>query len=86
MERSLTGAGETCEEEAAAEKLWTDHNHPFPIHTALFGREEVGVAGKKGRKKGRSDGKPGKKSGVEHSVVVICLHFSFPKPVLFGNK
>lgn len=52
MERSLTGAGETCEEEAAAEKLWTDHNHPFPIHTALFGREEVGVAGKEGRKEG----------------------------------
>lgn len=48
MERSLTAAGEMCEEEAAAEKLQTDHKHPFPIHTALFGKEEVGVVEKEG--------------------------------------
>lgn len=80
MERSLTGAEETCEEEAAAEKLQTDHKHSFPILTALSGREEVGVAGKE------RVSKPGKKSRVEDSVAVICLCFAFPKPVLFGNK
>lgn len=37
-----------CEEEAAAEKLRTDHKHPFPIHTAMFGREEGGLVGKEG--------------------------------------
>lgn len=66
-----------CEEEAAAEKLRTDHNHPFPIHTALFVREEVGVVGKEGR----SDGKPGKKSGW--SIVLLRFVFVSHFPNLF---
>lgn len=48
LERSLTGAREMWEKEAAAEKLQPDHKHPFPIHTALFGREKGGLAGKEG--------------------------------------
>jgi len=41
------------------ELLQTDHNHPFPIHPALFGRDEMLSSWG-----GRSNGEPGKKSRV----------------------
>lgn len=63
-----------CEEEAAADKLQTDHKHPFPHCTVWQG-------GRRTSWEGRSDGKPGRKYGVEDSVAVICPCFTFPKPV-----
>lgn len=69
-----------CEEEAAAEKLQTDHKHPFPIHTALFGREGGGPVGKEGVMVNLE-----KRVGWR-IVLMQFVCFAFPKTVLFGNK